>query len=211
MKTLSIEPKIETPPKFIIRLYAVIDDPSIKSIVWSSDGASFLITDKEEFQKTVLPMISKTTEFSGFIRQLNAYGFKKKNTIDANIREYAHQDFLKSRFDLLTKLSRKTTGIVKAETLNVQNNMKFLNESNFHLTSEILVLKNKIEEQDKKIKALMEMIQQMFNLQIDKNEVINQSSLPDRRLNYQARKNKSPKFLRSDSELKHDTSFEDFF
>lgn len=210
MQSLPLEPKIETPSKFIVRLYAAIDDPNVKSIIWSRHEASFLILDKEDFQQNVLPMISKTSEFSGFIRQLNAYGFKKRNNIDVNVREYAHPNFIRNRFDLLTKLSRRSTGIIKSESASLQNNIKFLNESNFRLTSEVLTLKNKVEEQDKKIKTLMEMFQQMFNMQADKGDGLGTGKFSERQLDYKEKKRKSPKYLRDGGANQHDDC-NDFF
>ncbi|ELQ75409.1 Heat shock transcription factor [Trachipleistophora hominis] len=131
MQSLTKEPKIETPSKFIIRLYAAIDDPNVTSVIWSRHETSFLILDKEHFQHHVLPMISKTTEFSGFIRQLNAYGFKKRNNIDPSVREYAHPNFIKNRFDLLTKLSRRSTGIVKIRECRLPEQHKISEREQF--------------------------------------------------------------------------------
>lgn len=204
MHSLPLEPKVDKPSKFIIRLYNAVEDPEIPSIVWSSDGSSFLILAKEEFEQNVLPKISKTTEFSGFIRQLNGYDFKKKTNIDPKIREYAHPNFHKNRTDLFGKLARKSTGLIKSETVNVQNNIQFLNDSNYRLTSEVVSLKKKVEEQDKKINTLVDMFQQMVNLQVDKSQNMSGNKFQNRQLDFK-KKQTSPKYLQN-SEDKDDLS-----
>ncbi|ELQ75410.1 hypothetical protein THOM_1653, partial [Trachipleistophora hominis] len=73
----------------------------------------------------------------------------------------------------------------------------------------VIALKNKVEEQDKKIKTLMEMFQQMFNMQADKGETVSTGKFADRQLNYTEKKRKSPKYLQNDG-TKHE-EYDGFF
>ncbi|XP_018487557.1 heat stress transcription factor A-4a-like [Raphanus sativus] len=58
-------------------LYAVVDDPSLDSVVsWSKDKKSFVIWDPIEFQRRVLPQRRiLSLNFSLFMADLKYYGF----------------------------------------------------------------------------------------------------------------------------------------
>lgn len=153
-----------TVPKFIYRLYTIVSSPDHPSIQFSSSGDSILFIDKSIFITDSLPLISKTTEYSGFIRQLNAYGFKKRNRIDCI--EYYHPKFKKDREDLLHLLNRKKLLNDSIPSINhnipvTSNNIQFLTESNYHLTNEIFTLKKRLEEQENKINRLVEIMKKL--------------------------------------------------
>ena len=55
-------------------------------ISWTSDGESFVIWDKSEFESTYLSQYKFSTNFASFQRQLTNYGFSKDDN------EYRHID-----------------------------------------------------------------------------------------------------------------------
>lgn len=64
--------------KFIYNLYQVVCSPLHTSVTWYDQNCEqIIILDRERFTTESLPQISKTTEFAGFVRQMNAYGFRK--------------------------------------------------------------------------------------------------------------------------------------
>jgi len=49
---------------------------------WGSEGDSFVIYNKEEFESTVLPSYSSSANLNSFVRQMNRYGFWKQSRFD---------------------------------------------------------------------------------------------------------------------------------
>lgn len=111
----------------------------------------------------------------------------------------------KNKFDSPRRLSRRNTVLVKAYNVYLQNNIKFLNESNFRLTPEVLTLKNKVDEQDKKIQTLMEMFQKIFNIKIDKDKFLKKGNM-DRQISFKDETEKKENILKSNN----DDSLQDF-
>ncbi|TBU00409.1 hypothetical protein CWI39_1692p0010, partial [Hamiltosporidium magnivora] len=62
-KSFDLNLKINKIPKFIKRLYKVVNEPTIKEIYWNDNGNSIIIPKKEEFIKNVLCLVSKTREY----------------------------------------------------------------------------------------------------------------------------------------------------
>merc|ERR1711953_368961 len=123
------------PSKFVAALYYNLNVHPC--FIWSDDGKSIVITQKEDFTSLILPNISKTSEYSGFIRMLNGYGFRKKMQNEATISKngfiedqflikkpgmqkkpktyiYKHPRFLRERPDLLNTITRSN---INASTL----------------------------------------------------------------------------------------------
>ncbi|KRH91742.1 putative heat shock transcription factor, partial [Pseudoloma neurophilia] len=63
--------------KFIFLLHRLVCSNDHPSLSWIDEN-SFAIQDRSIFEREILPILSKSHEFSGFIRQLNGYGFKKQ-------------------------------------------------------------------------------------------------------------------------------------
>ncbi|CAH2079848.1 unnamed protein product [Thlaspi arvense] len=79
---------------FFIRLYQIVDDPSLDSIVsWSDTNDSFVLWDLGGFRTRILP---KSAEFgrniSEFVRELRYQGFKQIGR-----SEFGRRDFVKSK------------------------------------------------------------------------------------------------------------------
>lgn len=109
--------------KFIFLLHQVVSSPEHPSISWSDSGKSIIIHDRQSFLENSLPQFSKTTEYAGFIRQLNGYGFRKQI---GQKTEYKCQGFEKGREDLLWMMKRKKKD-QNNKILNSNNNLQVKN------------------------------------------------------------------------------------
>eukprot|EP00798_Chlamydomonas_sp_ICE-L_P017467 gene17467-23771_t len=92
-------------PPFLIKTYDLVDDHSTTDIVsWAAQGTSFIVHKPAEFAGQLLPKNFKHNNFSSFVRQLNTYGFRK---VDPDRWEFANDNFLRDRRDLLKDIHRR--------------------------------------------------------------------------------------------------------
>lgn len=157
--------------KFINRLYKIVSDDKYKEIGWSDDGKGFRIYDKESFMKNVLPLVSKTREYSAFIRQLNLYGFIKVKSASHLYEEYFHNNFQKDREELLPYVKNdreKTINIYDAKPTLVamdsryQEALECLSRQNYILENRVNILKERVDKQECTINGLIEILSRMF-------------------------------------------------
>merc|ERR1719424_356176 len=90
-------------------------DPVIAT--WNDDGTSFVVKDKDKFERDIIPTFFKHNNFSSFVRQLNFYGFRKIKTDPIRIRDqesgaeakywrFRHEKFLRGRPDMLSEIKK---------------------------------------------------------------------------------------------------------
>lgn len=61
-------------PRFLLKLFDMVEDPETDSLIsWSSNRASFVIWDHNQFAAELLPKYFRHSNLSSFIYQLNNY------------------------------------------------------------------------------------------------------------------------------------------
>lgn len=153
-------------PKFLKRLFRETSDPENKQICWSNDGRRVVIVDKDRFVKTTLKRLSKTKDYSGFVRQLNIYGFvKMKNDRNSGAEEYYNSFFRKDEPHLLEQIVRvkkQEVGEVRLNQSVIENSLAYLTASNFRLSNEVSELRVRVERQECTINGLLEILGKVF-------------------------------------------------
>ncbi|KAI4291348.1 hypothetical protein PAPHI01_0622 [Pancytospora philotis] len=153
-------------PKFLKRLFRETNDEGNGDIVWTEDGTRIRIVNKDAFIKSTLPSLSKTKEYSAFIRQLNIYGFVKvKVERSEDIEEYYNCFFKRGQPNLLGFMKRVSKSSKAANQLNlptVENTLSFLTTSNYRLSNEVATLKERVDKQEMTINGLVEILGRVF-------------------------------------------------
>ncbi|KAM0681215.1 Heat shock transcription factor [Glugoides intestinalis] len=153
-------------PKFLRRLYRETSDPTNSYIRWSDDGEKVRIVSKDRFIKHTLPILSRTKEYSAFIRQLNIYGFiKMKSEKNDDVEEYYNCFFKKDEPHLMSQIRRVKKFERMESKLNyssLENSIAYLTNSNFRLSNELSQLKEKVERQERTINGLFEILGKVF-------------------------------------------------
>ncbi|SCU98013.1 LADA_0H10000g1_1 [Lachancea dasiensis] len=121
----------KTRPAFVNKLWSMVNDTANQELMhWSSDGKSFIITNREQFVHKILPRYFKHSNFASFVRQLNMYGWHKvqdvrSGSIQANSDErlqFENENFIQGCEDLLDNVVRqKPNSNTSKEVLLGQN------------------------------------------------------------------------------------------
>lgn len=98
-------------PLFLKKLWKILyDDDAYNIIEWNAVGDGFIIYDQIQFMMQLLPKYFKHNNMSSFVRQLNMYGFHKRQHSEKDGEmEFFHDYFLKDVPELLKFISRKVT------------------------------------------------------------------------------------------------------
>jgi len=91
-------------PRFLINLWAMLNDESINSIIWSGVN-SFKVTSREALSRDVLPKFFKHNRLSSFTRQLHMYQFEKVK--DKGTLEWKHVYLNRGNPNLLFNIRRR--------------------------------------------------------------------------------------------------------
>lgn len=85
------------PKSFVQILMHILSDTNNASIIcWNKDGQSFLITNQELFEKTILPTYFRGSLFNSFVRRLGRWGFRRlKRT--GRISGFANDYFVRDK------------------------------------------------------------------------------------------------------------------
>ncbi|KAJ3035813.1 kinase-regulated stress-responsive transcription factor skn7 [Rhizophlyctis rosea] len=111
-------------PEFVKKLYRMLEEsrqsPSTANIVsWGLHGDTFVVKERTDFERTILPQHFKHNNFASFVRQLNKYDFHKiRNTDDGRIYgdqawEFQHPKFQYGKPELLKDIVRKVPSKAK--------------------------------------------------------------------------------------------------
>jgi len=153
-------------PKFLRRLFREASDPENKQIHWSSDGERVVIEDKDRFVKCSLKRLSRTKDYSGFVRQLNMYGFVKMKSDRSNSAEEYYNGFFKQNkpkmLEQIMRMKKQEMGETRLNQSVLENSLAYLTTSNFRLSSEISELKERMERQECTINGLLEILGKVF-------------------------------------------------
>lgn len=153
-------------PKFLKRLFREASELDNTYIAWDDSGERIRILNKEMFIKNSLPILSKTKEYSAFIRQLNNYGFVKlKSDKSEDIEEYYNPFFKKDQPRLMGFIKRVSKASKIETALNwptIENSISYLTNANYRMGNEILHLKERIDKQDQTINGLVDILSRVF-------------------------------------------------
>lgn len=153
-------------PKFLKRLYREISDPTNEYITWSEDGERIRIVNKDLFIKNTLPILSRTKEYSTFIRQLNIYGFVKlKSERGDDIEEYFNGFFKRDQPGLMGFMKRVSKTSKTEGQLNwpaMESSINALTNSNYRLSNEVAQLKERVTKQEHTINGLFDILGRVF-------------------------------------------------
>lgn len=97
---------IHRKPNFPESLFAILSNTDHSSIIeWLPHGRSFVILNRDEFAKRVLPVYFRHSNLTSFNRQLNGYGFDEIK-IGPNKKSYFHPFFLRNLPHLVKNIKR---------------------------------------------------------------------------------------------------------
>ena len=101
---------------FVNKLWSVVNDPTVSHVIKWGDGDSIIVTDERLFVATVLPRLCRSKNFPSFVRQLNGYGFGKRDTAQY---AWGHPSFRQGCPHLLPTIMRKRgNGVSAARALD---------------------------------------------------------------------------------------------
>ncbi|XP_072304727.1 uncharacterized protein [Eucyclogobius newberryi] len=122
MKAYNDLPETMNPDTFPAKLWCMVNDPANVAISWDNTG-DFVVICQPLFEEFVLShcykknegnfAYFKTTKFSSFVRQLNLYGFKKKEPLSntdssSPFLHFLNPNFKRDKPALLINLKRLT-------------------------------------------------------------------------------------------------------
>jgi len=91
---------------FVLSTFQLVSDATTSHLVsWSPSKDSFIIYNTFDFTNQILPKYFKHSNFNSFLRQLNAYGFRK--TDNKQGWEFKHELFKEGQPHLLQEITRK--------------------------------------------------------------------------------------------------------
>ena len=75
-------------------------------VSWLPDGVSFKVHDKETFTSLILQRYFDQTKYKSFQRQLNMWGFERRNEYGPEKGSYTHQYFVRGQQSLCCRMTR---------------------------------------------------------------------------------------------------------
>ncbi|CAD8088555.1 unnamed protein product [Paramecium primaurelia] len=150
-------------PKFVSKLFNILENELSDTINWNEDGDAILINDIDKLVKTVLSVHYKQSNFLSFSRQLNQYGFQKQR-IGKKTYVFKHPYFNKNKKeDLINIVSSHKIKSFKIQQQECDDdNLVNINEQNSLATT------------IKKLQNQQKVIYQQFSEQIELQSQIKQ-------------------------------------
>lgn len=169
---------------FIQKLSLMLNDTKNSQYInWSEDGMSFIIFDLDNFVQNILPLYFKHDKFQSFVRQLNMYGFHKKNRLprrknqiyNKNLQfyQFSHPYFIRNREDLLGRVKRVINSNHQEDALAYYSySDQEVNGVHFINNNDILSLKSLIFKLQHEVDYLKEEAKKSQLEQINQNNLI---------------------------------------
>ncbi|KAJ3279321.1 kinase-regulated stress-responsive transcription factor skn7, partial [Borealophlyctis nickersoniae] len=112
-------------PEFVKKLFKMLEDQTHADVVsWGIHGDTFVVKERTEFERSVLPKHFKHNNFASFVRQLNKYDFHKIRSTDdgkpygEQAWEFQHPMFQFNKRELLESIKRKAPSKKASATAN---------------------------------------------------------------------------------------------
>ncbi|KAK1389594.1 Heat stress transcription factor A-3 [Heracleum sosnowskyi] len=150
---------------FLSKTFDLVDDLTVDSVIsWGNTGGSIVVWDPVEFARLLLPRHFKHNNFASFVRQLNAYGFRK---IDTDKWEFANENFLRGKRHLLKNIHRrKSTHCQQAENpsselrkAKVKGEIELLSKERGMMMQEVMELQQQHRDTIQHMEAVNEKLQ----------------------------------------------------
>ena len=169
-------------PLFVLKLVNLLQTEEYHQYVdWGEKGESFVVKDRENFSKIVLPHYFKHNKFSSFVRQLNLYGFRKVTNVSHGLLlndekdEFRHMFFVKNKLNLLHLIKRKVSlpagklgteiaqvldevGEIKDSQSDITKALSDIQRENDDLWREVVSLRQKHAQQQKVVNHLIKFL-----------------------------------------------------
>lgn len=100
-KNIPRRPALHGAPEFISWTWEMING-GYADIGWSNDGKELVVRNPERLTREVFPQFFRHTQYSSFVRALNAYQFRKTRP-----GQWTNPNFQRDRPDLLKNITRK--------------------------------------------------------------------------------------------------------
>ncbi|CAD8172686.1 unnamed protein product [Paramecium octaurelia] len=171
-------------PKFLDKLFDLLESEQYRFLRWSDDGTSFEVCDIKKLEKQILRVFYKQKSFASFIRQLNLYGFKRTK-IRRNINVFAHRYFIQGEKKQLINIISQNKMKVLEELSNQDNNLKHqIYEAEHQQLTETL---KDLQNQQKQIQLKFnEQIHLQMQLKLRIVQIMNQINTHDITINIKA-------------------------
>eukprot|EP00979_Chaetoceros_neogracilis_P008765 scaffold1965_cov214-Chaetoceros_neogracile.AAC.5 len=99
--------RFSTKHLFPAKLHRLLEENQHERIIsWQPHGQCFLVHDRDEFVKNVMPKYFDQSKMPSFLRQLNVYGFKRLEQKGLDKGGYYHRLFVRGNSQDYTQMSR---------------------------------------------------------------------------------------------------------
>jgi heat shock transcription factor len=156
-------------PAFLKKLLAMLDQEN-NCIVWTNEGTSFKIIDREQFTMQTLPQFFKHNNLASFIRQLNMYGFHKVQHIVGEEWEFTHEYFKRDQQDLMSLITRNQTksstssqiGTIQYHQTSMQQQIQAINTQQQELYNMVYNTQQSLQNHQQLVQKILGFLYRVF-------------------------------------------------